>query len=533
VTVTKTGYKDVGTVSGEVCITNGGAQPTENLSILLDLAKGGPPVDFLNGVSVGTASMPVLAAGASYCYPYAVDVTGYISTGDNIKVTSNITITNHSGHLGEPFGPSPSENATVVYSEVNASVTVSDSWAGTLGPFSGDGGSISYSRTFACGEDAGTHDNTATIDQTRKTASASVVVNCYELSVTKDAKTTLTRTWAWTIEKSADQSSLTLALGQTFIVNYTVTVPAPTSSDSDWAVTGTITITNPAPMDATLISVTDLVSPDIAADVTCPSLTVPANGSLTCTYSADLPDASARTNSATAILQNSPSGTTDFSGTANVSFETATVTNTDDCITISDSYAGDLGQMCVGSAPQTFTYARTVGPYQTCGSYTVDNTATFVTTETEATGSASVSIPVNVPCAGCTLTLGYWKTHSSHGPAPYDDAWLAIGPSGADTLFFNTGKTWYQIFQTPPAGNQFYNLAHQYMAAKLNILNGAASTPAVDAAISAAETYFNGLAPNTIPTGKLSKNLVAAASLLDKYNNGLIGPGHCSEQIPA
>ena len=138
---------------------------------------------------------------------------------------------------------------------------------------------------------------------------------------------------------------------------------------------------------------------------------------------------------------------------------------------------------------------------------------------------------VNVPCAGgCTLTQGYWKTHSDRGPAPYDDAWKNLGPLEEDTLFFKTGKTWYQVFWTPPAGNAFYNLAHQYMAAKLNILNGASAPASVTAAITAAENLFNAQgAGDTTLSASERRTALSLAATLDKYNNGLIGPGHCSE----
>lgn len=131
---------------------------------------------------------------------------------------------------------------------------------------------------------------------------------------------------------------------------------------------------------------------------------------------------------------------------------------------------------------------------------------------------------------GCTLTQGYWKTHSARGPAPYDNAWLNIGPKGADELFFASGKTWYQVFWTPPkGGNANYQLAHQYMAAKLNILAGASTTPAVDAAISGAEGYFPTVTNlDNKPTGSLKNKLQGWADTLDDYNNGLIGPGHCN-----
>ena len=87
---------------------------------------------------------------------------------------------------------------------------------------------------------------------------------------------------------------------------------------------------------------------------------------------------------------------------------------------------------------------------------------------------------MTIPCDfGCTLTLGYWKTHSELGPAPYDDNWANL-PSGASTELDSSGHTWYEVFWTPPkGGNPWYQLAHQWMAATLNVLNGAGTPPEV------------------------------------------------------
>ena len=147
-------------------------------------------------------------------------------------------------------------------------------------------------------------------------------------------------------------------------------------------------------------------------------------------------------------------------------------------------------------------------------------------------------------CAeGCTYTQGYWKTHSHHGPAPEDPAWYSIGDvdgdgtaEGADETFFiqksgNT-RTWYEVFQTNPAGgNVYYQLAHQYMAAKLNIENGAASTSSVNTAISWAEhNFFPIYSPSSNLPDAIKTKASQYATLLDKFNNGLIGPGHCEDE---
>jgi hypothetical protein len=351
----------------------------------------------------------------------------------------------------------------------------------------------------------------------------------YEVKVTKDAHTTFKRTYTWDIDKTADQSTLTLSVGQQFLVNYAVRVDA-TYTDSDWAVSGNITIYNPDPGHAaTITSVTDQISGGIDAAVSCPSSSVPAGGTLVCSYNAALPDAADRTNTATVTTSGSVGG---GSGTANVSFAGATITHVDESITVTDDYAGSLGTVTYGvdTLPKTFTYSRWIH-FDVCGDYTVDNTASFTTNDTGATGSASWTVTVHVPCAGgCTLTQGYWKTHSDRGPAPYDDGWKQVGALEEDTLFFNSGTTWYEVFWTAPAGNAYYVLAHQYMAAKLNVLNGASSTPAVDAAIAGAEALFNAQGVNDTTLSRAERTLALAyAYTLDQYNNGYIGPGHCSE----
>ncbi len=546
IAVTKDSGTEEAWVEGQVCVANGGAVATENLTIVAVLQDGyGPPNDYLTEALVDVSGNPVLDPGETGCYAYRVNIpiTGgpypQPHAGGTYKVTANVTITNHSGHLGVPFGPSPSETTTFPNSPtpVNDTINVDDTNGGSW-VFSASG-SVSYDKTFACDADAGTHSNTATIRETGQSDGASVTVNCYALEVTKDAQTSFKRTYHWTIDKWADQSALTLALGQQFLVNYSVKVDA-TYTDSDWAVSGNISVYNPAPMAAKINSVSDMVSPDIAATVDCgvsfPYL-LAAGGTLACTYSASLPDASGRTNTATATLQNydydyqmnaTPDGTTDFSGTASVDFSNATMNEADECIDVSDTYAGSLGTVCYSDLPVTFSYSRWIGPYYICGDYTVENTASFVTNDTGATGSDSWTVSVHVPCeGGCTLTPGYWKTHSKYGPAPYDDTWALIGE---DTPFFLSGQSWYQVLWTPPAGgNAYYILAHQYIAARLNILNGAASTPAVDDALAWATNFFNTYTPSSKLSKTLRAQVISTAYLLDQYNNGYIGPGHCSE----
>lgn len=209
-----------------------------------------------------------------------------------------------------------------------------------------------------------------------------------------------------------------------------------------------------------------------------------------------------------------PGVTVTLSGAASAT----TTTDANGFYLFSGLYAGD--------------YTVTVGAGIPAG-YT-PTTSNVGTPDLDSNGSpANVNLPTNSssdltidfgyvappPPSGCTYTQGYWKTHSLAGPAPYDAGWQKVGPLEHNTPFYSSGKTWLGLWNTPPKkGNVYIQLAHQYMAAKLNVLNGAGAPANVLSAITTAETYFS--------TG--TGNITGLASLLDDYNNGLIGPGHCS-----
>jgi hypothetical protein len=133
---------------------------------------------------------------------------------------------------------------------------------------------------------------------------------------------------------------------------------------------------------------------------------------------------------------------------------------------------------------------------------------------------------VTPPGPSCTLTQGYWKNHGQD----WDDA--ADGkPFLTTSIFYNSGVSYLTIMKTPPAkGNAYIQLAHQFIAASLN-LNGASSgNAAVDAAIAGADAYFSG-APAGIPNpGEPTRSqLQGWASTLDNFNNGRLGIPHCED----
>jgi SdrD B-like domain len=124
----------------------------------------------------------------------------------------------------------------------------------------------------------------------------------------------------------------------------------------------------------------------------------------------------------------------------------------------------------------------------------------------------------------CTLTQGYWKTH----PEDWDNGEKYVKTTD---LFYNSGVSYLNLLWTSPSGgNAYVQLAHQFIAASLNV-NGTSGSgvASVDAALAGAAAYFAS-APAGIPTpsGSLRTQLLAWATTLDNYNNGLIGPGHCN-----
>lgn len=536
VAVTKTGYTDSDwAVSGVITIGNN------------------TPFDAtIENVTDTITGFGVVAVDCGVTFPHVLSSGGALACTYNTPLPDGSTRTNTATVATSGIVGGNSDDADVVFGApttlVNDTINVVDTNGGSWS-FS-DSGSVIYMQTFTCDADAGVHYNIATIGETGQTDDATVIVNCYALEVKKDASTSFTRTYDWSIDKSADQSSITLSVGQQFLVNYSIVVDLDSVTpytDSEWGVSGVIGVFNDAPMDATLNSISDIVSPDIAATVDCGGLSFPytllADDKLYCLYSTSLPDAASRTNTATATLQNfsyaydgtpTASGTTDFSGNADVVFSDTPTEEIDECIDISDTNIGFLGTVCYGDGlPLTLSYSLWIGPYDECGDYTVENTASFITHDTGTTGSDGWTVAVNVPCVGgCTLTPGYWKTHSEYGPAPYDDTWAML-PNGADTPFFLSGQSYYDVLWTEPRGNAYYNLAHAYIAAALNQLNGASIPSDVLDTYDEATSLLNTYTPAEIGSLKGNKpprpQFIALAETLDDYNNGLTGPGHCSE----
>jgi hypothetical protein len=131
--------------------------------------------------------------------------------------------------------------------------------------------------------------------------------------------------------------------------------------------------------------------------------------------------------------------------------------------------------------------------------------------------SATVLGTTTVQGQNCTYTIGYWKTHP--------DAWpvtsLTLG-----TVTYGAAQL-LRILDAPVKGNGLVSLAHQLIAAKLNVLDGADPTAAAGA-MSNADALVGGLLVPPVGSGYLAPSATSSTTQThDDYNNGVIGPGHC------
>jgi hypothetical protein len=140
----------------------------------------------------------------------------------------------------------------------------------------------------------------------------------------------------------------------------------------------------------------------------------------------------------------------------------------------------------------------------------------------------AVSVIPSSACgyAGCTKTIGYWKTHSSYGPAPYDTTWDV---KNEDAIFYFSGLTNIQILWKAPRGNAYYIFAKQWIGANLNLISGADAPPEVWDALGWGYTYFGTYTPAAGNKAPVRAQAIYYAGILDKYNKGEIGPGHCAD----
>ena len=120
----------------------------------------------------------------------------------------------------------------------------------------------------------------------------------------------------------------------------------------------------------------------------------------------------------------------------------------------------------------------------------------------------------------CTYTQGYWKNH----PEAWPVSSLKLG-----SVTYSKEEL-LAIFKTPVKGNGLISLAHQLIAAKLNIAAGA-SDSGIKSVIVEADALIGSLVVPPKGDGNLATNKTSSLNdKLDAFNNGNTGPGHCDKK---
>jgi len=155
----------------------------------------------------------------------------------------------------------------------------------------------------------------------------------------------------------------------------------------------------------------------------------------------------------------------------------------------------------------------------------------LVAGEIDRTWDAGIYMPEQ---EGCTRTPGYWKNWSGFGPQPdmvtqYLPIWLGT-PMGAKSIHVTNAQTAVELLGRTwgSSSNGILKLYCHLLAAKLNVAAGA-SADDLGTAIADADAFlamYNWMDWDSL--SKANKNMVNRwVGLLDDYNNGCIGPGHC------
>lgn len=123
---------------------------------------------------------------------------------------------------------------------------------------------------------------------------------------------------------------------------------------------------------------------------------------------------------------------------------------------------------------------------------------------------------------GCTRTAGYWSTHYDGARPPRNATW----PAPALTTTAVCNGTWLSVLQSPTQGLAWAIVARQDIAARLNLYGGTCADATV---LGALATTGDFLAYDCGTEPAMAGEALAAKDILDAYNNGLTGPGHCDD----
>lgn len=290
------------------------------------------------------------------------------------------------GHLAPSFGPR--------------------GWGAGVGAGSVSGGPYHIKWELADGESIGNRDNQIMAD---------AILPQAEVSVSKTTATSLTRSYTWDVEKSVDGDAIVTTDEDTVEFDYDIVVTKSAPVDSNWKVTGVITVTNSGDAAANGINVTEgltgcTIHPvgQTTGTYTQGSANVAAGGSVNFNYTCPRTTATAGDNSASVTW----TGHSEAVSTGNVpfSFDSATVTTQNDCTEVTDTFDGGTAEVLAASqcSTRTFETSHTVDVPEAGCSGEVTNTAA-VTGDTDDADVQACRTPADLLVTK-TVAERYTKT---------------------------------------------------------------------------------------------------------------------------
>jgi len=524
VTATPGSYTDSAyEVYGNITITNPGTTACASNVTITSIS------DSLSGAVLSNPTFPYsLAPGATLTVPYYAMLS---SGSDTTTGTNSVTVNSSAGSFTASAAYSFVTPTTI--NPVNNKVTITDSLYGSLGtttyptPFKDV-----YTETIGPYTACGSYSVKNTVNVVNgstvlATASATVAVTVTggtsTLKVTKTANTEVTRTYKWSISKTANPTAVTLKVGLTSPVAYKVVVTPSSYTDSNPEVYGNIVITNTGSAGCgQSIKITSIKDSLTGCTLNTPTLpyTLASGASVTVPYSAFVSNENSGTNTVTVVATIGTTSTT-FTASAPYSFATPTTINAVNgtvTVTDTDPAHSTLGTTTAQAGPVTYTYTDNVGPIFSCGKYTITDTVNVVNSSNVVVATSSASVAVTIPCNGCALSPNYWKNNTN------DPSWQILSSQGCNMPFFSSGKTWIQILNTAPSTGIYYALAIQYIAAQLNIFEATDPTAIESVTMTAAKDLFQNYTPAQVAalshTSPIYIACNAGITILTNYNNG-------------
>ena len=146
----------------------------------------------------------------------------------------------------------------------------------------------------------------------------------------------------------------------------------------------------------------------------------------------------------------------------------------------------------------------------------------FVAYANDADGNAASAFSATIDAytsanIDCNRTPGYWKNHK--------EAWPVDGLTLGGVMY--TKAQLCDILDTSVRGNGLVSLAHQLIAAKLNVARGNTSVPS--SVLDSCDGVVQGLVIPPVGEGYLAPGTTSGfTQVLDDFNNGIIWEDNCS-----